>query len=177
MLAHFPGCKPGSLINGLAQPANIPSTILDYLGLLPPDDFKAPSLWPMLRGDKASVVDITISAPSLSAHDVNRVPRPTDRPTITDGRWLLVYSCAGWGDELKRKPHDSSWHDKRKAYLTGEQLTPQLYDLETDPGCLVNVYPKEKDQAQRLHRCLYDFLTRKGMRSDHWCYFEHLENA
>jgi arylsulfatase A-like enzyme len=179
MLAHFPNCKAGTSIDGLAQPANIPATILDYFGIpIPETDFKAPSLWPLLAGRERSVQDYVISSPTLSAYDVGRVPRPTDRPTITDGRWLLVYSCAGWGDELQKKPHDSSWKEKRRACFTGELLTPQLYDLENDPGCRVNLYPNEKDRARKLHSYLCDFIKMKpwAMRDDHWGYFEHLEN-
>src|SRR5262249_37175548 len=138
-----------------------PATILDYFGISAPDEFKAPSLWPMLAGRERSVVDFAISSPTLSAYATGRVPRPTDRPTITDGRWLLVYSCAGWGDELQKKPHDPNYKDKRRAYFTGELLTPQLYDLQNDPGCRVNLYPKEKDHAIRLHNFLCDFIKLK----------------
>jgi hypothetical protein len=131
----------------------------------------------MLTGREAGPMDYVVSSPTLSARDVERVPRPTDRPTITDGRWLLVYSCAGWGDELQKKRHDASYKDKRRACFTGEPLTPQLYDMKNDPGCRVNLYPKEKDQAKRLHESLYDFIRigPSEMRSDHWGYFEHLE--
>jgi len=179
MLAHYPNCKAGSSVDGLAQPANIPATILEYFGIPFPDtDFKAPSLWPMITGLEPSPMKCVISSPTLSAYGVPRVPRPTDRPTITDGRWLLVYSCAGWGDELQKKPHDPSWKDKRRAYFTGELLTPQLYDLKNDPGCRVNLYPKEKDEAKKLHAYLCDFIRTppSPMRHEHWGYFEHLEN-
>ena len=67
------------------------------------------------------------------------------------GRWLLIYGCAGTGDP---KDETASVDGTRRlvAPLSGEKLAPELYDLETDPGCTKNIVADHKDRARDLHR-------------------------
>jgi arylsulfatase A-like enzyme len=175
-MAYYPGCKSGSTVSGLVQPVNVAATILDWLGIKIPEAFRGPSAWPLLQGHEERIHDIVIAAPTLSFPG-NRVPRPTDRASITDGRWLLVYACAGWGDELGKKPHSPEYKAKRVEPFTGGRLDPLLFDLSADPGCLKNVYLDNKPVAADLHRRFFEFLKASPMRRDHLEYFEKLENA
>jgi arylsulfatase A-like enzyme len=177
LLARFPGCRPGATIDALAQPVNLARTIFDYFGVFAPGCFSAPSIWPVLQGREEKAVDFATSAPNLSPPLKRKVPHPTDRATITDGRWLLVYSCAGWGDELMKHRHQPSYRDRRRAPLTGEWLNPEIYDLANDPECLTNVYSNEKERAQAMHREFVAFLEKSPMRRDHVPYFRKLENS
>jgi hypothetical protein len=176
VIAHYPGCVPGTTIEGLLQPVNLAATILDWLGVKIPPTFRGPSAWPLLRGSEQQIQDIVIASPTLS-YSPSRIPRPTDRPSITDGRWLLVYSCAGWGDELGKKPHSSDWKDKRVEPLTGGRLDPMLFDLSIDPQCLKDVYAGNKPVAVDLHRRFFEFLKNSPMRRSHLEYFEQLHNT
>src|SRR5262249_26863946 len=151
----------------------------DYFGLPIPPAFTGKSFWPLMRGDEPRISDMIVSAPNLSKQTaraqvatpkgksadrhsaekvIGEIPRPTDRATITDGRWFLVYSCAGWGDELQKRPHSPDCTQRRVAPLSGESLSPMLFDLEADPECLANVYAANKERAQDLHRRFFAFL-------------------
>lgn len=186
LLVYYPGCKAGSSVQALAQPVNLPATVVDYMGFRVPPSFEAPSLWPVLQGKEERTTDFVISAPTLSFPRLpkdppgGRPPRATDQPTITDGTWLLVYACAGWGDELYKHPHDPKYTERRVAYYTGHRLAPELYDLRSDPDCLHNVYQANKPIAQALHGKFFNFLSKSRMavqRPDHLAYFSQLENT
>src|SRR5712692_374141 len=128
-LAHYPGCKPGSASDALVQLVSLAPTVLDFLGVKAPPEFAAPSLWPVLQGKEAKVADIAISSPNLS-HPNLKQPQPTNRATIADGRWLLIYGCAGSGDPTDKTASVDS-EQRSVAPLTGEKLAPELYDLRT----------------------------------------------
>ncbi len=97
-------------------------------------------------------------------------PHPTTRASVTDGRWLLVSSSTGPGDpDDKTVSVDSQ--QRLIDTLTGEKLSPQLYDLRSDPGCVKNVIEQNKEVAADLHRRFVDFLKRSPMRRDHLDYF------
>jgi arylsulfatase A-like enzyme len=169
---HYPGCRPGSAPDALAQTVNLAPTILDFFGIPKPASFAAPSLWSVLKGDQQSVNDIVISSPTLSMPQVQK-PHPTDRATISDGRWLLIYgstAAAEPGDTTLSVDSQKRWVSK----LSGESLVPELYDLTEDPGCIRNVIADQRDPAQRLHQQFLAFLKRSPMRRDHLDFFRNL---
>jgi arylsulfatase A-like enzyme len=167
LLARFPGCRPGTAIDSIVQMVNLPATVMDFFQLPKPEQFVAPSLWPLLRGDEERVADFVVSAPVLSWRK-DMLPNPADRPSITDGRWLLVYSCGGSAG-LKGK--------ERSAPLTGELLTPMLFDLQEDPQCLRDAYAANRDRATDMHRWFRKFLAESPMIRDHLGFFEKLDYA
>lgn len=169
-LARFPGCRPGTAIDALAQPVHVAATVLDFLGVPAPPSFAAPSLWPVLQGKQERVADLVVSSPNLSSPQVKQ-PQPANRASITDGRWLLVYGCAGTGDPADTTASVDS--DRRLvAPVSGEPLVPELYDLASDPGCEKNVVAAEKDRARELHRRFVDFLRQSPMRREHLPFFQ-----
>jgi arylsulfatase A-like enzyme len=171
-LVHYPGCRPGTKIDALVQHVSLAPTVLDFLGIKPPSSFAAPSLWPVFQGKQARSTDIAICSPTLSHKELLR-PQPSNRATITDGRWLLIYGCAGSGD-----PRDETASvDGRKrlvAPLTREPLAPELYDLQADPGCTRNLITDHKDHARDLHRQFLAFLRRSSMRKEHVDFFQKI---
>jgi arylsulfatase A-like enzyme len=167
-LVRFPDCKPGR-IDALAQTVHIPATVLNYLGIKQPRSFAGPSLWPVLEQRVDKVTDFIISSPTLS-HPGMKEPQPTNRATITDGRWLLVFgSSPATHSSDKTASVDSE--TRQVAPLTGEKLRPELYDLHTDPGCTRNVAEGNKEEPKELHRRFMDFLAHSRMRRDHLPYF------
>ncbi|HZU37015.1 MAG TPA: sulfatase [Gemmataceae bacterium] len=172
MLAHYPGCRPGSANDALVQLVGIAPTILDFLGVKAPASFAAASLWPVLQGKEAKVADIAISSPTLSDRAMKR-PQPSNRASITDGRWLLIYGSAGSGDA---NDHTASVDSRQRlvAPLTGERLTPELFDLRTDPGCEHNVIEAHRDLARDLHGRFLNFLRHSPMRKDHVPFFARI---
>jgi arylsulfatase A-like enzyme len=171
-LVHYPGCRQNSTIAALAQTVNIPATVLDFLRVQAPASFEAPSLWPVLAGEKDRVTEVVIASPTLSHANVQR-PRPTDRATITDGRWMLIWGASGRGAEgEKTRSVDSQ--ERILAPLTGEAIVAELYDLETDPGCTRNVAAANPGRVQDLHRRFSHFLEHSRMRRDHLSYFSKL---
>jgi arylsulfatase A-like enzyme len=169
LIARFPGCRPNSRISALAQTVNIPATVLDYFRIKAPPSFDARSLWPVLTAREEKIVDYVFAAPTLSHRDIKR-PEPTDRATITDGRWLLIYGCSGRGDPASKTASVDS-QERSVAPLTGEALIAELYDLEDDPECAKNVAPVHRDRVGEMHRRFLEFLKGSRMRRDHLDYF------
>jgi arylsulfatase A-like enzyme len=172
LLARFPGSTPGAVVDGLVQTLHLGAAVLDFLGVRAPPTFMAPSLWPVLRGREPGVTDVAVSAPALSQPDWSK-PEPANRASVADGRWLLVYGCAGSSDPDDRTACMDS--DRRLvAPLTGKTLAPELYDLETDPGCLRNVIAAHRDRARELHRRLVAFLEGSPMKKEHIAFFRRI---
>jgi arylsulfatase A-like enzyme len=175
MAAYYPGCKAGTSVNGLVQPVNIAATVLDYLGIKKPKEFTEPSAWGLINGDQEKITERVLCAPCLSDANFIKIPRPTDRPSITDGRWLLIYACAGWADELMGHPHIDPRYAKRTALLSQESLAPRLYDLQADPGCEKDVFKDRRDVAVELHKWLKTYLEASPMEVRFREYFWDLE--
>jgi arylsulfatase A-like enzyme len=175
MLAHYPGCRPGSANDSLVQLVNLGPTVLDFLGAKRPDAFQAPSLWPLMEGKQAKVMDVTISSPTLSTSKMKR-PQPSNRASITDGRWLLVYGATGHGDTQEHTASVDS-RERLVAPLTGEKLVPELYDLQADAGCDHNVIAGHRDLAKELHQRFVEFLRKSPMRTDHLPYFTRMPES
>jgi arylsulfatase A-like enzyme len=165
LLVHYPGCEPGSVRDGLVQTVHLAPTVLDFLERPIPESFQAPSAWRMLRGKEEKGRDVVISSPTLSHAGMKR-PQPSNRATVSDGRWLLVYGPPGSGDPDDRTASVDS-EQRRVAPLTGEKLAPELYDLQADPGCVTNLAAKEKARAIDLHQRFVEFLVHSPMRPGH----------
>jgi arylsulfatase A-like enzyme len=171
-LVQYPNCKPGSVIDALVQPVHLAPTVLDYFDIKKPETFTAPSLWPVLQGKEEKVTDLAISSPTLSSLEMKQ-PQPTNRASITDGHWLLIYGCAGSGNSGD-KTASVDGQQRLIAPLTGEKLAPMLFDLDADPNCLVDIIGKKSEVARDLHRRFFTFLQGSPMKRDHLSFFERI---
>jgi arylsulfatase A-like enzyme len=169
LLAHYPGCRAGT-VDALVQTVNLAPTIVDFFEIKAPASFAAASLWPVLQRKEAKVSDVVISAPTLSHPGLKR-PQPSDRATVTDGRWLLVLGSSGSGDSRDKTASVDS-QEREVATLGGEKPVPELYDLQTDPGCLTNVAAAQADRLADLRRQFIGFLSRSPMKREHVSYYQ-----
>ncbi|MBI4581632.1 MAG: sulfatase [Planctomycetes bacterium] len=166
MILSYPGGRPGTRLNLLAQPVNLMPTILEFLGVPIPDQVQSPSLTAALQGraDPAAV-RIVVSSPTLS-HARLRTPDPADRSSICDGRWMLVYGAqtdrVGRRRQTTTVPADES------------PPTPELYDLDADPACGRNLYAARYEVARGLHVSYVGLLEKCRMNETHLRFFRKL---
>lgn len=154
LLVHYPGCRAGTVIDGLVQPVHLGRTVLDFLGIAAPHSFRAPSAWPLFQGKTDHVTKVAVSSP-LFPPDVSVGNRLSDRVAATDGQWLFVcgpFQSGPDGGETNQRPP--------LARLTHEPMVPELYDLKTDPGCLQNVIAQHEERAHDLQRHVMPFIER-----------------
>ena len=176
MLISYPHGQAGARIRGLAQPVNLMPTILESLGVAVPPSVQSRSLAPMLwgQGDRF-LVTVAVSSPTLSYAGL-RSPEPTDRSSITDGRWMLIYGAQG-REQPAAVPATAGPVDQAGAAPMGGQPVPELYDLDSDPRCALNVYLSHLDIARSLHAEYVALLTKSGMKENHLAFFRKLPGS
>ncbi|HZO92046.1 MAG TPA: sulfatase [Chthonomonadaceae bacterium] len=172
-LAYLPEGLHGERREGFAQPVDILPTVLELCGLPMPDGVQGRSLAPLLRGEVEAVRPVAISSPCLSAPTF-QVPHPTNRASITDAEWTLIY-----GSQVDRvqEPEVTAMVDSLlRQVRTLEQgpIRPQLFHLPEDPFCNRDVLEAHPEQAQRLHAAFVQFLEEAGVPETHLRFFRAL---
>jgi len=126
----------GTRMGQLVQAADLLPTVLDFCGIPAPAParIEGTSLAPILRGETdASPREIAVTASSSFTHHGQGFLH-CRRPTVTDGTWTLV---------LRDPP---------------EPGPPSLYLTAEDPAHERDVIAEHRDEGQRLHRMMLDFL-------------------
>lgn len=172
-LIYLPDGPRGRRVSGFAQPIDLMPTILELFGLEVPSWVQGSSLLPLIRGEVEKVREVVISSPTLSAPTI-QVPHPTNRASVTDGEWLLIY---GSQVDKVEEPEVTEMVDsllRRVRTLEKGPIRPQLFHLREDPECRHDVLETHPSVAERLHRALVQLLQEKGVPEHHLRFFRAL---
>ena len=125
---------PGSRLAGLVQAPDLMPTVLELCGIPAPSDvdLEGSSLVPLLEGDAKGPRPLAITATTTNV-DGGWVH--TLAPAVTDGEWKLLVD-EGDGDG-----------------------GPGLYRVADDPGESVNLIAEARDEAQRIHAAMLEWLA------------------
>lgn len=173
LLIYLPGVEKQTHLGALAQSVDMMPTILDFMGVDIPATVQGLSLMPIMRGEKETLREIAISSPTLSAPNI-QVPQPTNRSSITDKEWMLIY-----GSQVDKvdEPEITEMVDSMKRQmriLEKLPILPELYHLTSDPNCAKNVINENFDEAKRLHKSFVEFLVSTGMPEKHLRFFREI---
>lgn len=173
LLIHLPGMESGARIKEFAQSVDLMPTILDFFGCKIPESVQGLSLKPVLEGKETAIRDFVVSSPTISSKAIE-IPHPTNRSSIYNGEWLLVY-----GSQAQRiaSPEVTSMVDSlaREIHIFDEgPISPELYHLTSDPGCTHNVIDSYPDIAAELHRKYFELIQRAGVPEEHLRFFRDL---
>jgi arylsulfatase A-like enzyme len=172
-LAYLPEGLHGERREGFVQPTDVMPTVLELCGAPIPDGVQGRSLAPLLRGEVETVRSVAISAPCLSAPNI-QIPHPTSRASITDKEWTLIY-----GSQVDRvqEPEVTAMVDsllRQVKTLEEGPIRPELFYLPNDPYCNKNVLADHPHEAQRLHAEFVRFLEESSVPEEHLRFFRSL---
>jgi arylsulfatase A-like enzyme len=113
LLMYLPQTEPGR-IDALAGSLDLMPTILELAGLEIPEAVQAPSLIPLIQGERDQLHNFIITSwplynPGRPIRVVDDFERRVIEPlpsTITDGEWTLLYATEGEAVELYHTPSD-----------------------------------------------------------------------
>jgi arylsulfatase A-like enzyme len=181
LLARVPGLAPRTS-DVLAQPVDLYPTVAELCGVPSaalPAAVGGRSLLKAIAGQVAGRQHraVAVSAPTLS-HPGLRVPHPTNRASITDGDWLLVFGSQVHqvADAETTAMVDSVLRSVRT--LEQGRIRPEVYHLGSDPGCTRNLWGRAEPGAERaareLHQAFVEELERCGVPEHHLRFFRQL---
>ena len=131
--------KKGIRTDAIIHSADIPATILDYVGLNIPDDFHGISYRPVIEGEKEKIRDYVLG---------NVITTRGYSPDNVMGRHIEGY----W---VRKDNWFLRWH------VTDNQL--ELFDLSRDLRNNTDVSNKFPNVVEQLQNMAKDFKTEKGM--------------
>lgn len=147
LMIRYPGhVQPGSSTKALVEFIDVVPTVLDFCGVPKPDNVQGRSL-----------VDLATGKTGRHRERVFVEYAQNDEVMVRDDRWKLVFIRG------KRRRTD--------GYDTGLPLpghTLKLFDMQNDPGELVNLAarPEHRRQVDRYVALLADFLKRTSRLQD-----------
>lgn len=174
MTIYLPGGQGGTRVKGLSQPVDLMPTVLDLLGVAKPPSIEGGSLLPLLEGRTSRIRDIAVGSPALFGSTITgtekRPPAPSNRSTITDGEFLLIY---GAQVDASAGPARTASVDSKVRELKNVQaeFMPELYDLADDPGCTKNIINDKHDIAVSLRKEFVTFLRSRKYPEEYLQYF------
>jgi len=173
LLIHMPGQNGSQHLGALAQPVDYMPTILDYLGLEVPERVRGISLKPVLEGETDNVREFSVASPTISSGNL-QVPHPTNRTSIINDEWMLVY-----GSQVDKvtEPEVTRMVDsmmRRIQTLEKGPIKPELYRLTDDPSCTKNVINDHFDEAKKLHAGFVKMLERLEVPEKHLQFFREI---
>jgi len=140
---YLPQTEPGR-IDALAGSLDLMPTILELAGLEIPEAVQAPSLIPLIQGERDQLHNYIITSwplynPGQPIRVVDDFERRVIEPlpsTITDGEWTLLYATEGEAVEL--------------------------YHMPSDPKQDQNIFEDNQGVARDLHAHFVEFLESVG---------------
>jgi arylsulfatase A-like enzyme len=140
-----PAYRPGTSFDGLVRTADLLPTLLEAVGLAPPDRLDGVSLVPALRGE-----DLAASwAYGESGRDFMGVDPELYRPGL-EGRWRMARTA-----------------DWKLVHVPGAGArTERLFDLRADPGELRDVAERFPERVAELRARLDPLLAADAPRPD-----------
>ncbi len=172
LMIKMPGVKP-TRCDSLVQPPDFAPTILEIGEAKTPSAMQGKSLIPLVHGETPSWRDIAVSSPSI-IHG----PVAGQRISVINKDWYFIY-CGQVNDALRDLPpqQETKIVDgfRRLQKIMGEAPRNELYNLPRDPNQQFNVYSKNKDVAETLHRKLVSFLKSVGTKAEILKYWERLD--
>lgn len=129
LIVHVPGMKPGK-VDAFASTIDVAPTVVEALGIEAGGPMNGLSLIDAMRGNPRSLVERdTFVHQNAHNHTV----------AVRSGDWKLVHPI-----------------NKNHKVIPGE---PQLFNLEEDPGELVNLHGGEAERAQAMRRLLDPWIA------------------
>jgi arylsulfatase A-like enzyme len=173
LLIYIPGVEGGKRISALVSLVDLMPTILDLLGVPIPETVQSYSLLPLIEGKKEKVRDFAVASPTIS-HKGIKVPHPTNRSSITDGEWLLIYGSQV--DKVKDPQTTAMVDSIMRTVKTLEKgpIRPKLFHLPTDRECKHDVIEKHRDVAEALHKRYVELLEACNVPEEHLQFFRQL---
>jgi len=173
LLIHLPGQEHSGHSGAFAQPVDLMPTILDYLGLEVPDRVRGKSLKQVLEGKAENIREFAVSSPTISAKNI-QVPHPTNRASITNEEWMLVY-----GSQIDKvtEPQVTQMVDsvmRQVQTLEKGPIRPTLYHLPDDPLCTKDVINDHFDEAKKLHSGFVRLLEWLEVPENHLRFFREI---
>ena len=169
---YVPGME-GKRIKALIQSIDLMPTILDFMEVEIPPTVQGYSLKPLIEGKANKVRDVAIASPTLSSRGI-KVPHPTNRATITDGEWMLIYGSQVEKVEGAEMTEMVDSIKRRVAAIEEKPLAPELYYLPEDPGCERNLFEENHDKAKEIHAQFVEFLERCEVPEEHLRFFRYI---
>jgi arylsulfatase A-like enzyme len=142
MFVYAPGFKP-KRSQAITSLVDIPTTILDVIGMEIPDVMQGESARPALEGEKTGKKFTVTSWPLYNPGEVSRAVDALERgvqeplpSTIITEEWALIYGAQGYESEL--------------------------YHLPSDPKQSKNLVNEQAEQARDLHHLYLGHLKEAG---------------
>jgi arylsulfatase A-like enzyme len=129
LLVRAGAAPSGRVVRDAVGLIDVSATLPDLAGVAIPEQFEGRSLAPVALGEAGAEL------PPFVFVESGYVPGRSQR-VVRDGPWKLIHVPA----------------EADRADMTGEEL--ELYDLETDPGELINVARDNPDVVRRLFAVL-----------------------
>lgn len=152
LIVRWPGVVPGGLrCEELVQWVDLAPTVLEAAGIDRPRSYQGQSLLPLLRGEQVQWRDWALSQYRSSGDPANPGAHLT---MLRHDRWKLI--------------------THHGAPSTARQRDGELYDLENDPGELVNLWgdPEHREVRLELAERMLDVLSgvedRRGVQLAPW---------
>jgi arylsulfatase A-like enzyme len=149
LIVRAPGLDPGRR-SALTTAPDVPATILDLVGLEPPDSAHGRSFRDVLEGRRDEHRPFVVSSWPLYFAE-------GELTSAVDGRTRRIASCMPLTVTTR----------SRSLLVGGPEDAPELYDLESDPAESSNVWQKRSDEGRQMLREAVRFLEDCGATGRH----------
>ncbi len=174
LVFHWPGVtEPGSVDDRhMVSAVDLLPTLLDVVGIAQPDGMDGRSFAPLLRGETQEGRDLVIKEYNENAGGSRDPMRAveTKRLLYIFNPWSngeRVMATATTGTPTYRRMAELAETDERIAArheLYRHRVVEELYDVENDPDCLVNLIddPERQEDLARLREALESWMVATG---------------